>query len=415
MAQLEGIRVKDISTTATTEAADDYYLLDGATNGTRKIAKDNAAKSAITAHTADAGAHSTQRKAIPTSGRITFFGNSIVAQGFHSIGFAAATKSRFTTIANYAIGGANSSDVLAQINAATDVGDVAFLQEGTNDAAQGVSVATHYANMAACIDAIRAKGGFPILICPPPTDNAYSELVNKNAIADRYLGASKGIPVIDPWAHTFDSDGTAIANALSDTVHPYKDVAYTAGVAINNALFGTYDGGLQPRSNTGNGLFGSNAQMLTDATADGIPDGWSTIGLSGATHALVSATLPKVGKVWQVTVNQTGDTYLHRANSGAFSVGDTILVAGNIGVSGSTNLYADLYVRFEGSGGADRYLARIAGDAPLASFAGILTVPANTNTIRIWVQMQRVRASGNYSGVVSLSGVDIYDITKLIA
>lgn len=70
MANPEPIRVKDIATTATTEAADDFYLMDGATNGTRKIAKDNAGKAAIaalgfgipTAHTASEaalpGAHS---------------------------------------------------------------------------------------------------------------------------------------------------------------------------------------------------------------------------------------------------------------------------------------------------------------------------------------------------------------------
>ena len=36
MAAIETIRIKDIPTTATTAAADDYVLLDGATNGTRK-------------------------------------------------------------------------------------------------------------------------------------------------------------------------------------------------------------------------------------------------------------------------------------------------------------------------------------------------------------------------------------------
>lgn len=50
-------RVKDISTTATSEAADDFYLMDGASNGTRKLAAANAAKGAITTHNGDATAH----------------------------------------------------------------------------------------------------------------------------------------------------------------------------------------------------------------------------------------------------------------------------------------------------------------------------------------------------------------------
>ena len=51
----ETTRVKDIPTTATTAAADDYVLLDGATNGTRK----GLASNLITpsAHNSDPAAH----------------------------------------------------------------------------------------------------------------------------------------------------------------------------------------------------------------------------------------------------------------------------------------------------------------------------------------------------------------------
>ena len=51
----ETTRVKDIPTTATTAAADDYVLLDGATNGTRKGLASNLITPA--AHNADATAH----------------------------------------------------------------------------------------------------------------------------------------------------------------------------------------------------------------------------------------------------------------------------------------------------------------------------------------------------------------------
>ena len=57
----ETTRVKDIPTTATTAAADDYVLLDGATNGTRKGLASNlitaTAAAATAAHNAEAGAH----------------------------------------------------------------------------------------------------------------------------------------------------------------------------------------------------------------------------------------------------------------------------------------------------------------------------------------------------------------------
>lgn len=51
----ETTRVKDIPTTATTAAADDYVLLDGATNGTRKGLASNLITPA--AHNADPVAH----------------------------------------------------------------------------------------------------------------------------------------------------------------------------------------------------------------------------------------------------------------------------------------------------------------------------------------------------------------------
>ena len=55
----ETTRVKDIPTTATTAAADDYVLLDGATNGTRKGLASNLITPAAStaAHNADPAAH----------------------------------------------------------------------------------------------------------------------------------------------------------------------------------------------------------------------------------------------------------------------------------------------------------------------------------------------------------------------
>ena len=64
------IRPKDIATTATTEAADDYYIIDGATNGTRKIAAGNAAKVALAAHATDPAAHGETFLRNPTPRRI---------------------------------------------------------------------------------------------------------------------------------------------------------------------------------------------------------------------------------------------------------------------------------------------------------------------------------------------------------
>ena len=61
MAAIETIRIKDIPTTATTAAADDYVLLDGATNGTRKGLASNlitaTAAASTAAHDADQAAN----------------------------------------------------------------------------------------------------------------------------------------------------------------------------------------------------------------------------------------------------------------------------------------------------------------------------------------------------------------------
>ena len=62
MAAIETIRIKDIPTTATTAAADDYIVIDGATNKVRKGLASNlitaTAAAAVAGHDADAAAHS---------------------------------------------------------------------------------------------------------------------------------------------------------------------------------------------------------------------------------------------------------------------------------------------------------------------------------------------------------------------
>jgi len=55
MAAIETIRIKDIPTTATTAAADDYVVIDGATNKVRKGLASNLITPA--SHNADPGAH----------------------------------------------------------------------------------------------------------------------------------------------------------------------------------------------------------------------------------------------------------------------------------------------------------------------------------------------------------------------
>lgn len=55
---MANIRIKDITTTATTVANDDYLAMDGSTNGTRKILVDSFVESADLATVATTGAYS---------------------------------------------------------------------------------------------------------------------------------------------------------------------------------------------------------------------------------------------------------------------------------------------------------------------------------------------------------------------
>ena len=55
---MANIRIKDITTTATSVANDDYLAMDGSTNGTRKILVDTFAESSDLATVATTGAYS---------------------------------------------------------------------------------------------------------------------------------------------------------------------------------------------------------------------------------------------------------------------------------------------------------------------------------------------------------------------
>ena len=94
----ETTRVKDIPTTATTAAADDYVLLDGATNGTRKGLASNLITPA--AHNADAGAHG-----MSASGRVVLTGTP--AQARAAIGFGGTV-----TVAQLNAAGADARSAL---------------------------------------------------------------------------------------------------------------------------------------------------------------------------------------------------------------------------------------------------------------------------------------------------------------
>ncbi|MEN6534101.1 MAG: hypothetical protein ABFD89_10595, partial [Bryobacteraceae bacterium] len=84
-------RIKDIPTTATTAAADDYIVIDGATNKVRKGLASNlitaTAAAAVAGHDASAGAHHLGRK------RMLVFGNSVAEQSAEYLYLVTTTTS----------------------------------------------------------------------------------------------------------------------------------------------------------------------------------------------------------------------------------------------------------------------------------------------------------------------------------
>jgi lysophospholipase L1-like esterase len=241
---------------------------------------------------------------------------------------------------NFGVGGAATSALAAQA-ANVPTGTACLVMEGTNDAAAGVTVSTHIANMKAAVAILLSRGVTPIVIASPPRDTT-TALIDSYSVAERVWCIDEGLYFCDPWGKLTDTDGTWTSGASSDGDHPTNAAYYTAGKMIADQLLGIESNYWVPRTNS-NVL--SNPLCLTDGDTNNRPDGWAGFSLP-TFSALATGTHPIRGNRALAVISQSATMELYHQASvspGVLQVGDEILITGLMSLANMSNCLMRVY------------------------------------------------------------------------
>lgn len=260
------------------------------------------------------------------------------------------------TVANAGKGGDTSAQALARFDAEITPSDpttVVFLA-GTNDVSGTVTLPQFAANVREVVSKSRLIGATPVLGTIPPNNTTarHAKINTWNAWIRRYA-SEQGLTVIDFYGLLADPvNGNYLAVYAGDGTHPNA-----AGYEAMGGLVATILGPITPASEPYmsqdnadplNALTATNSIMLTDATADGVPDGWFAYGgSSGYAHALITDAAV-AGKMAQITQTANASLRAMQKSFAGASVGDRLALSGVVTSDGGVRAQAKL--TFTGSG-----------------------------------------------------------------
>lgn len=193
-----------------------------------------------------------------------------------------------------------------------------YMEMATNDISQlgqvdgrGVTIthASIIANVLSIANKLLAIGCTPILHCVIPRgDNLSNVLLHNGAV--KALGAKMGVPVFDAFEVMADPDtpgfmkagyNAILSGGAADNVHPGSVGANAWGKALASFMMRLVASRIGAVCVPDSGSSWANGLMQTDATADGLPDGWSNnIGANGSLAIVTDASV--VGKALQITL-----------------------------------------------------------------------------------------------------------------
>jgi len=290
---------------------------------------------------------------------------------------------------------------------------------GTNDVYQSYSFSSFKTNMQSLVASIRAIGALPVLVTMLPGNAADSTSKRNNIVKWNYwirdYASDLGLPLIDFYKALVDESTGDIASAYVYAPNPYHPneagqalMASTAVTVLTDVLAPW--GPMLPTDNTNTFNLLSNGCMITDATADGIPDGWTWSGTGSP--SLVDDGLCQ-GK-W-VRFGGSGSRSLSQSEtvgggSPTVSVGDTIAVGGKIRTAsmGGTQTYT-VTVTFTGAGSTIKPVSGLTRDISDGTFYQEYVVPSSTTSITVAL------STSSGSGVVDFAQVGLFNLTTLAA
>ena len=279
------------------------------------------------------------------------------------------SNSRVQFWGNYGAGGERTDQVYARINSVlTSGGDLVLLQMGTNDSRQGVALSVTQGYYRQTVEAILAAGMDLIIVGVPPCMDGQNGQDKLNAWL-KWYAAEMNLPFVDVFSALVDPTTRAIAAAYStgDGVHLHAAGAEVAGQLVAGAIGSLYAPivGWGCGSNADATNIVPNAWGLTDATSDGVPDGWVALGTptgGTATHTLETVT-GWPGKAF--CIEQNGNTNARQLyndtniSSGKFAVGDLMRASIHIRLTGTNEAKVWLALNGSSTGRTQCVLAHI--------------------------------------------------------
>jgi len=365
-----------------------------------------------------------------------------------------ALRERAMTLpTTYAVGGSTISEILAQIRVAvaTDVdwiiGDLGVI----NSTAAGDSLATMKANVALCIDAIKAYGKRGLLINATPlaTGNASASLSNmrKLAAVNAYMaqyGRSNGVLIYDAAKDIVDgadANGYAITALLqADLIHYAHKGSRLIGAGLAALVSpyltpypllpcsqaDSYHATDNPSQLCTNPLMaGTTAVTGASGLTGNMPTG-RAVSAAGGTFTGTSAVATRsdgFGQDWVITVTacSANDSRLFLTlepdMTANVTAGDLLQAVAQVEITGATNLKGQLF-RLQPSVTADfAGINEIASETSAiaeysqvdltggAFIAPVLTLPAGSTNLRLFLELQW--SSTTAAGVIKISRVGI--------
>lgn len=296
MAAIETIRIKDIPTTATTAAADDYIVIDGATNKVRKGLASNlitaTAAAAVAGHDASAGAHGNARaKKLDRWLRLATYGDST---------------------ADYSAGGTDVEVSTAAFPGSGSTGVIHGCSKATISQFQPTLVVANGGivgqNTQSFVD--RGKGAYSA------TRKALQDVLRKFPDVVEFNGGS-----INDYSGMTTTTPQAAIDAVVERHRQCAEYFTSAGVHVIDA--GTY-GYSVPGANL-SAICGiivqTNAAIMALAAANPL---WHYVEMSGVTHDGTGLFLP-AATTDNIHLNQVG---AYRAGYAKKTVLDTLFLTG---------------------------------------------------------------------------------------
>lgn len=343
--------------------------------------------------------------------RIGAVGNSLLAFATSFIHCAVgAMDGRATMEYKAAVGGVTSAGMSGQAATLPASCNVVVMMEGTNDANTNVSTATHIANLKAIAAEIMARGFVPVVIASPTRETTVSTIIGY-WLPERLWCEAVGIAYVDPWSRYIDTEGSWVAGCTTDGDHPNPATMLQVGLDMAGLLLAGKTGYLLPRSNTlQEGLF-SNALLLLDGDANGRPDGWSRLTVTGENFSLAAATYPARGNKCTVVISQTVTAEIFRSlGSSGWSPGHTLRITGMISLASMSNCNFRVYCRPIGGVAFDIIPFIRQANCGDTYFSGEIVMPANTTDLQVWFEASSISGAA-FTCTLGFSGVNVYNIT----